>query len=83
MLVLSRKANERIVIGDNITIVVNKIAGNRVSLAIDAPSEVRVVRGELREVASEYDEPRQQTVAIPMVGSADNPSVSHRHVASG
>ena len=47
MLVLSRKAGERIRIGDNITIVVNRVVGSRVSVGIEAPSNVRIVRGEL------------------------------------
>jgi carbon storage regulator len=47
MLVLSRKLGERLVIGDDIVLIVNKIAGNRVTLAIEAPNHVRVVRGEL------------------------------------
>jgi carbon storage regulator len=47
MLVLSRKVGERLVIGDNITVVINRIAGNRVTLGIEAPSDVRIVRGEL------------------------------------
>ena len=37
MLVLSRMAKEEIVIGDNIRIIVNRIKGRRVSLAIEAP----------------------------------------------
>ncbi|MEO9933578.1 carbon storage regulator, partial [Rhodopirellula bahusiensis] len=37
MLVLSRKAGEQLVIGDNVVITVSKISGNRVSIAIDAP----------------------------------------------
>ena len=47
MLVLSRKIGERIHIGDNIVIELRRIAGNRVSLAIDAPLDVAIVRGEL------------------------------------
>lgn len=47
MLVLSRKLGERLVIGDDIVLIVNKIAGNRVTLAIEAPNHVRIVRGEL------------------------------------
>ncbi len=47
MLVLSRKPGERLVIGDDIVLVINKIAGNRVTIAIEAPRDVRVVRGEL------------------------------------
>ena len=47
MLVLSRKEGERIQIGDQITVVIAKIAGNRVSIGIEAPRELKVVRGEL------------------------------------
>ena len=47
MLVLSRKAGERIVIGDSITLVVNRITGTRVSIGVEAPGDVRIMRGEL------------------------------------
>ena len=56
MLVLSRKVGEQIVIGDNITVVVNKVAGNRISLGISAPSNVRIMRGELKEAVSAFDD---------------------------
>lgn len=47
MLVLSRKEGEKLVIGEDIVITVNRIAGNRVAIGIDAPREVSIVRGEL------------------------------------
>lgn len=47
MLVLSRKMGEEILIGDNVKLVVNRIAGNRVTIGIEAPSEIHIVRGEL------------------------------------
>ncbi len=47
MLVLSRKIGEKLIIGDNITVVVSRVAGNRVTLGIEAPSDVRIIRGEL------------------------------------
>ena len=47
MLVLSRKAKERIRIGKDIVIVVNRIRGGVVSIGIEAPRETRVVRDEL------------------------------------
>lgn len=47
MLVLSRKEGEKLVIGDNISVVVTRVAGNRVTLGIEAPADVRIVRGEL------------------------------------
>ena len=37
MLVLSRKIGEKLVIGDNITVVVSRVAGNRVTLGIGEP----------------------------------------------
>ena len=49
MLVLTRKMQERIQIGDNVTITVVRIKGNTVRVGIEAPQEVRVVRGELAE----------------------------------
>ena len=48
MLVLSRKVGERLVIGENITVVVSRVAGNRVMIGIEAPSDVRIIRGELK-----------------------------------
>ncbi|QDU26953.1 hypothetical protein ETAA8_20370 [Anatilimnocola aggregata] len=48
MLVLSRKVGERLVIGGNITVVVSRVAGNRVTIGIEAPDDVRIVRGELQ-----------------------------------
>ena len=47
MLVLTRKSQERIHIGDNITITVVKIKGNTVRVGIEAPGDVRVIRGEI------------------------------------
>lgn len=46
MLVLSRKTDERIKIGD-IEVVVLEIQGNKVRLGINAPREISVVRTEL------------------------------------
>ena len=48
MLVLSRKEGEKLVIGDNITLVVSKISGNRVTVGIEAPADVKIFRGELQ-----------------------------------
>ena len=45
MLVLSRKVGERIHVGDSITLEIRRIAGNRVTLALDAPLDVRILRG--------------------------------------
>jgi len=47
MLVLSRKRDERIVIGDNIVITVVDVRGDKVRLGIEAPAEVPVHRQEV------------------------------------
>ena len=47
MLVLSRKQDQEIIIGDNIKIKVLRVKGNTIRLGIEAPREVKVVRGEL------------------------------------
>ena len=49
MLVLSRKQDQRIVIGDNIVVTVVEIRGDRVRLGIEAPTEVPVHRREIYE----------------------------------
>ena len=56
MLVLTRKVGERIVVGDNITIVVNRIGGNRVTIGIEAPDDVPVIRGELEAIVRQFEE---------------------------
>lgn len=47
MLVLSRKKDEGIVIGDNIRIIVVEIRGDKVRLGIEAPKDVTVHRDEV------------------------------------
>jgi carbon storage regulator len=59
MLVLSRKVGERIHVGDNIVLEIRRIAGNRVTLALDAPRNVRILRGELESAAREFRSPKE------------------------
>ena len=49
MLVLSRKEDQAILIGDNIKVTVIKVQGNSIRLGIEAPADVRILRGELTE----------------------------------
>lgn len=60
MLVLSRKSGERINIGNDISIEIRRIAGNRVTIALHAPREVRILRGELTEAADAFQEETPQ-----------------------
>ena len=47
MLVLSRKSAQQIVIGSDIVLTVVAVKGNRVTIGIEAPQDVRVRRSEL------------------------------------
>jgi carbon storage regulator len=50
MLVLTRKAGEKIRIGPEITLTLLEIQGNRVRIGIEAPDHVTVLRGELKDL---------------------------------
>lgn len=85
MLVLTRKLQEAIKIGDNITLTVIKVKGNTVRLGIEAPRNVRILRTELPpdevvdqgspEVSAEvvvepHVEPHVETLERPIVAEA-------------
>lgn len=57
MLVLARKLNESIIIGDDIEVVVIDIKGDQVKLGIRAPKRISVHRKEI------YDEIQQENIA--------------------
>ncbi len=59
MLVLTRKINEEIVIGNNVTITVVKVIGNKVRLGISAPTSVNIRRGEI-------EAPKMQMFDLPL-----------------
>ncbi len=67
MLVLTRKSNEKIRIGDDIVITVLRTKGNAVRLGIEAPSETRVLRGEIafdQDADAAADEPQPATQVV-------------------
>ncbi len=47
MLVLTRKAGQRLMIGDNIRVTVLDCKGGRARIGIEAPSDIPIVRDEL------------------------------------
>jgi carbon storage regulator len=55
MLVLSREVSEEILIGDNISVMVVEIRGDKVRLGICAPRDVSVDRKEVRLLKEERD----------------------------
>jgi len=58
MLVLSRRENERIRLGDAIIVTVVRVAGDRVRLGIEAPASVLVLRGELETPGAAEPSPK-------------------------
>ncbi|MCA9038986.1 MAG: carbon storage regulator CsrA [Planctomycetaceae bacterium] len=61
MLVLSRKKDEKIIIGDKITLMVIDIRGDKVRLGIDAPKDVTVHREEVYEAIQRETDAHQGT----------------------
>lgn len=49
MLILTRKKNEDILIGDNIVVTIVEVRGDTVKLGIEAPNEIAIDRREVRE----------------------------------
>jgi carbon storage regulator len=47
MLILTRRINEKIVIGDNVTVTVLGVKGNQIRIGIEAPRDVPVHREEI------------------------------------
>ena len=68
MLVLSRKQDEKIIIGDSITLMVVSIQGDKVRLGIEAPKEITIHR---EEVYRAIQEERQRQASD---SSVDTPS---------
>lgn len=63
MLVLSRKKDEKIIIGDSITLMVIEIRGDKVRLGIEAPKEIAVHRQEVYDAIVRENEMQQEADA--------------------
>ena len=72
MLVLSRKVGQEIVVGDSVRITITKVSGNRVTLGVEAPDDVRILRGELRSIVFAFedrkDTPDVMAQTVSLVG---------------
>lgn len=69
MLVLTRKTNEEIIIGDNIRITIVEVAPGRVKIGVDAPKSVRVDRAEVHEKKQQEAAAAPPPAVTPLVVS--------------
>jgi len=63
MLVLSRKVGEKILIGDNISVTVVRVAQGTVRIGVEAPQELPIVREEIKD--QQRTGPRDRKVPSP------------------
>jgi carbon storage regulator len=54
MLVLSRKVGEKILIGDNISVTVVRVAQGIVRIGVEAPQNLPVVREEIKDQVKDH-----------------------------
>jgi len=63
MLVLSRKVGEKILIGDNISITVVRVAQGIVRIGVEAPQNLPVVREEIKDQMHDHQRAKKATPA--------------------
>ena len=69
MLILSRKTNEKIMIGDDISVSIIEIRGDQVRIGVDAPKIVKVYRQEVFDaIKAENRAAAQSATTLPVLG---------------
>lgn len=71
MLILSRKTNQKIVIGENIEITIIDVKGDQVKVGIEAPRELKVFRREVYEEIQKENLAAQQIAEKPVLPKLD------------
>ena len=70
MLILARRINETIVIGDDIRVSVVDIKGDQIKLGIEAPRHVKVYRQEVYEAIQEENREAARSAAARKPGTS-------------
>lgn len=53
MLILTRKVGQSLIIGDNIEVKILSVDGDNISIGLNAPKDISIVRKELIEISDE------------------------------
>ena len=61
MLVLTRRVNETLMVGDDVTVTVLGVKGNQIRIGVNAPKEVAVHREEIYERIKAEEQQRNGT----------------------
>jgi carbon storage regulator len=64
MLILSRKINEKIMIGEEISVSIIEIRGDQVRLGVDAPKTVKVFRQEVFNAIMEENKAAAESAPV-------------------
>jgi len=85
MLVLTRKAQQQIRVGNNVVITILRVKGQAVRVGIDAPKNVRVVRAELPLLSEAADAETELSVEIapakPVTSSEQRPGARRQQTS--
>jgi carbon storage regulator len=64
MLILSRKVNEKVMIGDDISLSIIEIRGDQVRIGVDAPKTVKVFRQEVFDAIRAENKAASESAAV-------------------
>ncbi len=78
MLILSRKVNEKVIIGDDITVSIIEVRGDQVRIGIDAPKKVKVFRQEVFDAITE--ENKAASASAPVIPQVDFHDISREPI---
>lgn len=71
VLILTRKVGEKIMVGDQIRVVVVDVKGRQVRLGVEAPAETKIYRGEIFERIQEENDRAARVGADAMQKAAN------------